>query len=562
MLRAAGAVVVTSTWTARRVVARHDLDPARVHVAVPGVDPAPLAPGTDGAHRLLCLGAVTPTKGQDLLVSALAGLGRYPWTCDLVGPVRRDPAFVADLRARITDLGLADRLVITGPRTGAALEATFAAADLLVVPSRIETSGMAAAEALARGIPVLAADVGGLPETLDGAGFLITAEDVGALGAALRGWFAEPCPPSRVTALSEIPTRHAAGVGSDGGTRGQGPATPPLTVVLRLLVGLGLPALLVARLGADDVVDGLDAITPGTLLAALLVGLATTVASAARWCLVARGVGLTLPLREAVADVYRATLLNSLLPAGVLGDVHRAVRHHRRAGDGRGARAVVLERVAGQVVVVIVSVGVLVAAPALLRAVGGPLPGVLLVTAGAAAVVAVAALGAWLFLARRAAPWRARVVGALAEIRGALFTRRTGPGVVALSLVALAGYLGLFVVAARAAGVTVPLSALLPLVTAALLAMSVPLTVGGWGPREAAAAVAFGAVGLAPSLGLAVAVVYGVLSLVSCLPGLAVLLLDARRSPNAARLTVSVPIPWRPCSPSSATARVRPMPGG
>jgi glycosyltransferase involved in cell wall biosynthesis len=192
VLRAATAVIVTSGWTARRVIARHGVDGAHVHVAPPGVDPAPRAPGTDGVHRLLCLGAVTPTKGQDLLVAALADLAHHPWRADLVGPVSRDPAFVAALRARIADHGLADRLVITGPRTGAALEATFAAADLLVVPSRIETSGMAAAEALARGIPVLATDVGGLPETLDGAGLLIPAEDIATLGAALQGWFAQP----------------------------------------------------------------------------------------------------------------------------------------------------------------------------------------------------------------------------------------------------------------------------------------------------------------------------------------------------------------------------------
>jgi uncharacterized membrane protein YbhN (UPF0104 family) len=246
------------------------------------------------------------------------------------------------------------------------------------------------------------------------------------------------------------------------------------------------------------------------------------------------------------------------------------VRHHRRAGDGRGARAVVLERVAGQVVVITVAVGLLLASPALLRAL---LPGSAAVVVVGAGLLALAGLGAWLLLARRAARCRAWLVGALAELRVALFTRRTGPGVVALSLVALAGYLGLFVVAARAAGVTVPLAALLPLVTAALLAMSVPLTVGGWGPREAAAAVAFGAVGLDPALGLATAVVYGVLSLVSCLPGLGVLLLDARRSPNgrqsrsaalrvpiAARVTAAMPIAWSPCSPSSATARVTPMP--
>lgn len=188
VLRAARTVITTSAWAARTVVARHGLDPATVHVATPGVDPAPLAPGTDGAHRLLCLGALTPTKGQDLLVEALGTLPDHPWRLDLVGPTARDPAFVASLQRRIID----DRVTITGPRSGHDLAATMNAADLLVVPSRVETYGMAAAEALARGIPVLATDVGGLSETLDGAGILITAEDVGALGASLYRWWTEP----------------------------------------------------------------------------------------------------------------------------------------------------------------------------------------------------------------------------------------------------------------------------------------------------------------------------------------------------------------------------------
>ena len=111
---------------------------------------------------------------------------------------------------------------------------------------------------------------------------------------------------------------------------------PNLGTVIRLVVGLGLPVLLVVRLGAGGVVEALAGISGPVVAAALLLGALTTVAGAARWCVVARGVGLSLPLGEATADAYRATLLNSLLPAGVLGDVHRAVRHHR-PGDGRGA---------------------------------------------------------------------------------------------------------------------------------------------------------------------------------------------------------------------------------
>jgi glycosyltransferase involved in cell wall biosynthesis len=197
-LVAAAGVVATSPWTARRLVALHGLDPDRIAVAAPGVDPAPVAPGTDGASHLLCVGSVTPTKGQDLLVEALALVADLPWTCDLVGPVRRDPAHVAAVRAAVARHALDARVRMTGPKMGTALDAAYAAADLLVVPSRAETYGMVVTEALARGIPVLATDVGGLPETLghdpDGRvpGLLVPVDDPGALGGALWSWLEEP----------------------------------------------------------------------------------------------------------------------------------------------------------------------------------------------------------------------------------------------------------------------------------------------------------------------------------------------------------------------------------
>ncbi len=197
-LAAAAGVVATSPWTARRLAALHGLDPARIAVAAPGVDPAPLAPGTDGASHLLCVGSVTPTKGQDLLVEALARTAGLPWTCDLVGPVRRDPAHAGAVADAAAHHGLADRVRLAGPRVGADLDAAYAAADLLVVPSRAETYGMVVTEALARGIPVLATDAGGLPETLGHdpsgrvPGLVVPADDIAALGVALCDWLTDP----------------------------------------------------------------------------------------------------------------------------------------------------------------------------------------------------------------------------------------------------------------------------------------------------------------------------------------------------------------------------------
>ncbi|MFJ3223496.1 glycosyltransferase family 4 protein [Streptomyces sp. NPDC086783] len=196
-LRAVSAVVATSDWAVRRLVAHHGLAPERVHVAVPGADIAPLAAGTDGVSQLLCVAAVTPRKGQHRLVEALATVTDLPWNCVCVGPLGHDPEYVTQLRALITKFGLGDRLHLAGPQAGAELDASYAAADLMVLTSYAETYGMAVTEALARGIPVLATDVGGVPEAVgrapDGGvpGILVPPEDPAALAAELRGWFGE-----------------------------------------------------------------------------------------------------------------------------------------------------------------------------------------------------------------------------------------------------------------------------------------------------------------------------------------------------------------------------------
>ncbi|MBC9724374.1 glycosyltransferase family 4 protein [Streptomyces sp. TRM68367] len=197
VLRAVPEVIATSAWAARRLVAHHGLAPDRVHIAAPGADIAPLAPGTDGVSRLLCVAAVTPRKGQHRLVEALATVTDLPWSCVCVGSLEQDPEYVAHLRRLIAKYGLRDRLELAGPKAGADLDARYAAADLMVLTSYAETYGMAVTEALARGIPVLATDVGGLPEAvgraLDGGvpGILVPPEDPAALAAELRGWFGE-----------------------------------------------------------------------------------------------------------------------------------------------------------------------------------------------------------------------------------------------------------------------------------------------------------------------------------------------------------------------------------
>jgi glycosyltransferase involved in cell wall biosynthesis len=193
-LRAARTVITTSEWARRHIVERYGLAAGRVHAAPPGVDPAPLAPGSPAGASLLCVAAVTAGKGHDLLIQALAKVADRPWRCLCVGPLGREPEFVERVRAQIDGYGLADRVRLAGSRTGQRLDAAYAGADALVLASRGETYGMVIVEALARGIPVLATATGGVPEALgrapDGGrpGLLVEPGEPGALADALHCW--------------------------------------------------------------------------------------------------------------------------------------------------------------------------------------------------------------------------------------------------------------------------------------------------------------------------------------------------------------------------------------
>ena len=199
--------------------------------------------------------------------------------------------------------------------------------------------------------------------------------------------------------------------------------------------------------------------------------------------------------------------------------------HGRDTSDvGRGLRAVAWERSAGQVVQVVLTVAVLLVLPSPVHAV---------VPFAALALVAAAAGGA---LAARRRPdagrsrW-ARVRGAAArDMRDGLLARRAWPAIAIASALIVAGHTATFLIAARSAGVTAPLSQMLPLALLVMLAAALP-NVGGWGPREGVTAWAFAAAGLGASVGVATAVVYGVMVLVASLPGAAVLVAAELRVP-------------------------------
>ena len=193
-LTAAAAVVTTSGWSRRWLLSRYAVSPGRVAVAVPGVVPADPAVPDPGGSRLLCVGPLTRGKGQDVLLEALARLRRGGWSGRMVGSADIDPPFAAALRRRVEREGLP--IFLDGPLPRPQMHAAYAEADLLVVPSRLETYGMVVTEAVARGVPVLATDTGGLTEALGPdpstrPGVLVPPEDPGALASALTRWLAD-----------------------------------------------------------------------------------------------------------------------------------------------------------------------------------------------------------------------------------------------------------------------------------------------------------------------------------------------------------------------------------
>jgi uncharacterized membrane protein YbhN (UPF0104 family) len=292
----------------------------------------------------------------------------------------------------------------------------------------------------------------------------------------------------------------------------------------RLAGGAAILAVVVWRLGTGPILDGLRTISVATLVSAVVIAAVTTVCSAWRWTLVARGLGISLPIGAAIAAYYRSQFLNTTLPGGVLGDVHRAVRHGRDAGDvGRGLRAVGWERCAGQVVQAAVALILLAALPSPVRS---SMPVVV-------AAVAVGVLGAVLALRARprrgASRWARALRAAGGDIRHGLLARRAWPGIVLASVMVVAGHAVTFLIAARTAGSTASPVRILPLAMLVLLVMALPTNIGGWGPREGAAAWLFGAAGLGTGLGVAAATVYGVMVLAASLPGAAVLVVAALR---------------------------------
>jgi len=318
--------------------------------------------------------------------------------------------------------------------------------------------------------------------------------------------------------------------------------------LLRLAAGVTVLWFLVQHLGAAPFADGLRALSWQAVIAAVTLTVLTTVCSAWRWRVVARALGIDLGLPVAVGAYYRSLFLNSVLPGGILGDVHRAVMHGRSAGDvARGVRAVAWERLSGQVVQAVVTVVVLLTLPSPVR------PALPYVLAGVAGVAGCAAL-VLRAAARRGRSRLTRVARAVAaDLRFCLLTRRVWPQLALASVLTILGHTVTFVIAARVAGCTAPLGELVALVMVVQTAAVIPLSIGGWGPREGVAAWAFAAAGLTAATGVTVTTLYAVLMLAAVTPGAGLLLRDAvrrRRGPGD---------PGEPSEPSEPDQESRPM---
>jgi len=192
-LAEAATVIVTSPMTARILASDYAVSSDRLVIAVPGTDPAPRATGTSTPPRILAVGTVIPRKAYGVLVEALDASRSHDWICHIVGATDRDPGETQALRALIDARGLAERIILRGSMNAEALEGEYDAADIFVSASLFEGYGMALTEALAHGLPIVAARGGAIAETLPaGAAMLVPPGDAGALAEAISGLLADP----------------------------------------------------------------------------------------------------------------------------------------------------------------------------------------------------------------------------------------------------------------------------------------------------------------------------------------------------------------------------------
>lgn len=184
-LACARATIVTSEHTRQILVEQFAVPAGRITVALPGTEAVAFAECNGDPVRLLTVATLTRRKGHDVLIEALSMLVDLPWQARFVGGAEFDSTWAAELQNRTADLGLSERICFAGAVDSTIVE--YPQADVFVLPSRFEGYGMVFAEALAAGLPIVAARAGAVPDVVPGtAGILVPPDDSEALAAALR----------------------------------------------------------------------------------------------------------------------------------------------------------------------------------------------------------------------------------------------------------------------------------------------------------------------------------------------------------------------------------------
>ena len=288
-------------------------------------------------------------------------------------------------------------------------------------------------------------------------------------------------------------------------------------VVLRAAFSIGLLAGLAWWLDLGPVVSRLAQMRLGWVLLAVAISVVQVAVLAWRWRFTAGCLGVDLSYTAAWREYYLSIFLNQVMPGGVVGDVSRAWRQARvqtrqREPAGPAVRAVIFERLSAQAVMTAVAVVSLLALPVTVNR-GSRL---VLFGAGAVAVLIVIAMVVWM---RRQSSAQSLVGQVLADLDAAHLSGPVFAAQLVSAVIVVGTYLATYLTAARAVGMDTPLPVLLPLVAPVLMSMLIPVTVAGWGLREGAAAVLWGAVGLTAADGVLVSVAYGLLVLIGSLPG-------------------------------------------
>jgi uncharacterized protein (TIRG00374 family) len=288
----------------------------------------------------------------------------------------------------------------------------------------------------------------------------------------------------------------------------------------RWLISLSVLGVVLFWIEPHRIAAQIQSLHPGWLMLALTLTVLQTALSAWRWRFTAGRLGLPLSWRRALGDYYLACFANQALPGGVLGDAWRAQRHARISGRLKAAwQAVVLERASGQVLVVLFSLLALVLMPAWRHALASfamsSMPWILL------ALIVLTAVGmavVGLVLQR----WPEAVASFRDALNLAMLARKAWAWQLFSSLLIVASYALVFALAARAIGVVLPWAQLMLVALPVLLAMLIPLSVAGWGWREAMAGTLWFSLGQPPEQGIAVSIAYGAIVAVGATPGVLV----------------------------------------